>query len=75
MAGCGVPRRHHPRHPRTRGPFDAVVSVDFREHQALGLLVPTAMREKFFSDRERRAWGTASYSNYRRFQTSARIVP
>lgn len=55
--------------------FDAVVSVDFREHEALGLLVPTAMREKFFSGLERRAWGTASYSNYRRFQTSARIVP
>ena len=56
-------------------PFDAVVSVDFREHEALGLLVPTAMREKFFSDFERRAWGNASYTNYRRFQTSARILP
>ena len=55
--------------------FDAVVSVDFREHPALGLLVPTAMREKFFSDFDRRAWGNASYANYRRFQTSGRIVP
>jgi hypothetical protein len=33
------------------------------------------MREDFFSAPDRKAWGDATYSNYRRFQTSARIVP
>ena len=55
--------------------FDALVSVDFRENTGLGLMVPTTMREEFFAGPGRRAWGDASYSNYRRFQTSARIVP
>lgn len=56
-------------------PFDNLVSVSFREHESLGLLVPQAMREEFFAGEGRRAWSDASYSNYRRFQTSARILP
>jgi hypothetical protein len=56
-------------------PFDAVLSVDFTAHAELGLLVPTKMREEFFAGHDRRAWGEASYTNYRRFQTSARILP
>lgn len=56
-------------------PFDNVVSVTFVEHAALGLLVPNAMKEEFFAGEGRRAWGEASYTNYRRFQTSARILP
>ena len=56
-------------------PFDAVVAVDFNTHDSLGILVPVSMREEFFAGMRRRGAGDASYSNYRRFQTSARIVP
>lgn len=56
-------------------PFDVVVSVDFEAHAEFGLLVPAKMREEFFAGHDRRAWGEASYTNYRRFQTSGRIVP
>lgn len=56
-------------------PFDAVLSVDFAPHAEFGVLVPTKMREEFFAGHDRRAWGEASYKNYRRFQTSARILP
>ena len=55
--------------------FDHIVSVTFEENRALGLLVPARMREDFFSADDRKAWGEATYTNYRRFQTSARIVP
>ena len=40
-----------------------------------GLLVPATMHEVFFAGQNRKAHGDADYSNYRRFQTSARIVP
>jgi len=64
------------RDPRDNAlPFDAIVSVAFKEHVSLALLVPATMHEKFFSGVGRRAWGDATYTNYRRFQTSARIVP
>ncbi len=55
--------------------FDATVAVDFREDAKLGMLVPAAMQEAFFAGRARVGSGEAKYSNYRRFQTSARIVP
>jgi len=55
--------------------FDHIVSVTFEENRALGLLVPSRMREHFFSAADRKAWGDSTYTNYRRFQTSARIVP
>lgn len=55
--------------------FDHVVSVRFRDDRALGLLVPSRMHEDFLAGSDRKAWGDAVYSNYRRFQTSARIVP
>ncbi len=55
--------------------FDHIVSVTFQENRSLGLLVPAKMREDFFAGADRRAWGEAIYTNYRRFQTSARIVP
>ena len=57
------------------GAFDNVVAVRFKEHTELGLLVPDTMREEFFAGKGRRAWGEASYTNYRRFTTSARILP
>jgi hypothetical protein len=64
------------RDPRpARVVFDHVVSVTFQENRALGLLVPAKMHEDFFAGHDRKAWGDATYANYRRFQTSARIVP
>ena len=64
------------RDPRpARVVFDHVVSVTFQENRTLGLLVPAKMREDFFAGHDRKAWGDATYVDYRRFQTSARIVP
>ena len=56
-------------------PFDNVIRVDFRMDQKLGLLVPAEMKEEFFAGRFREGTGTARYTNYRQFKTSARIVP
>ena len=55
-------------------PFVAEIRVDFREDPKVGMLVPVEMNEKFFVD-QGTGEGTAKYTNYRRFQTSARIVP
>lgn len=55
--------------------FEHVVSVEFQLHRELGLLVPATMHEDFFAGDNRDAQGNATYRNYRRFQTSARIVP
>ncbi|MFA5911017.1 MAG: hypothetical protein WC815_19750 [Vicinamibacterales bacterium] len=55
--------------------FDAVVWVDFRPDQALGLLVPFEMKEEFYAGRFREGTGVAKYSKYRKFQSSGRIVP
>lgn len=54
--------------------FDHVVSVEFQNNQKLEMLVPVLMHEEFFAGANRRGWGDATYSNYRRFQTAARIV-
>lgn len=56
-------------------PFDAKIRVDFKDAAALGLLVPAEMEETFFVGRSSQGAGTAKYTNYRKFQTSARIVP
>jgi hypothetical protein len=55
--------------------FDALVWVDFKMDEKLGLLVPTEMKEEFFAGRFREGTGTARYTKYRRFQTGSRIVP
>ncbi len=56
--------------------FEPRVRVEFRDHAALGLLVPVEMREEFWSEAHRRGGvGEARYSDFRRFQTSARILP
>lgn len=55
-------------------PFDNLVRVEFSEHATLGLLVPAKMREEFVAGHSRVGWSDATYSNYRRFQTSGRIV-
>ena len=54
---------------------DPEIAVEFEEHKALGLLVPIRMDERFLVARSAAGKGRATYSNFRRFQTSARIVP
>ena len=56
-------------------PFVAEIRVDFRKDQKLGWLVPFEMSERFYVGRASTGSGTAKYSNYRRFETSARIIP
>lgn len=56
-------------------PFDAIILVDFRMDEKLGLLVPYEMKEEFFAGRFREGTGTARYSNYRQFRTAGRVVP
>jgi len=55
--------------------FSAVIRVEFKEVPALGLLAPSEMKETFFVERNREGTGSAKYTNYRRFETSARILP
>lgn len=51
------------------------LDVEFDDHKDLGLLVPVRMDERFPVYRSNAGRGRATYSNFRRFQTSARIVP
>ena len=55
--------------------FDNVIRVEFKPDEKLGMLVPTEMAETYFAGRFREGTGTARYSNYRQFRTTARIVP
>lgn len=55
--------------------FDAVIRVEFGADAQAGHLVPIEMQETFYVDRGRPGTGVAKYRNYRRFYTSARIVP
>jgi len=55
-------------------PENAIV-VEFKVNRRLGMLVPIRMREAFPVERPRLGTGVATYSNFRRFQTSARIIP
>ena len=56
-------------------PDDPEIAVEFEEHKTLGLLVPVRMDERFLIARSAAGKGRATYSNFRRFQTSARILP
>ena len=56
-------------------PDDPEIGVEFEAHKALGLLVPVRMDERFLIAGRGPGKGRATYSNFRRFQTSARIVP
>jgi hypothetical protein len=56
-------------------PYDNLIWVDFRADEKLGLLVPYEMKEDFFAGRFREGSGTARYTNYRQFRTTARILP
>ncbi len=49
------------------------IRVDFRADASLDMLVPERLEERFESDGE--GQGSAIYRNYRRFQTSGRLVP
>ena len=55
--------------------FEATVRVVFRHDQTLDLMVPVSMSEVFFNPPSSYGEGEAVYSNYRRFTTSARLVP
>ena len=48
--------------------------VEFAENKMLGLFVPIEMRETFPAGKPLRGTAVASYTNFRRFTTSARIV-
>ena len=62
-----------------RNPLEATVTVRYEYSPAVDLLVPVEMRELYdVSAREAEADGiraVATYSNFRRFQASARLVP
>lgn len=55
--------------------FVAEIRVEFKADEDLGMLVPAEMQEKFFVGANDAGDGVAKYSNFRRFQTTARIVP
>jgi hypothetical protein len=57
-----------------RAPQPPQLRVEFARNAQLGFLVPVEMRERFHTERGS-GEGTASYKNFRRFGTSARIVP
>lgn len=57
------------------GGFEAVVAVDFSHDAAVDLTVPTRMREEFFVAPLGRGTSEATYGSYRRFRTSARMLP
>lgn len=52
----------------------ATLRVDFDWHDTLKMLVPVRMRETFVSSRGNGV-GVARYSNFRRFEVAARLVP
>ncbi len=55
--------------------FTAVVAVEFQPDAGLGILVPAKMTERFFIPTRSEGESEATYSNYRRFMTSGRLVP
>lgn len=57
------------------GSFVAVVAVEFRHDATVDLTVPDRMTERFFIPPRGEGESEATYSNYRRFTTSGRLVP
>ena len=53
---------------------ESLLRVEFSEIKALGMFVPTEMREVFPAGKPLRGTSVAKYTNFRRFQTSGRIV-
>ena len=70
----GVPLQGLGARPIFEKPFESQCIVEFVEHRELGLLVPKSMNESFYVPGGS-GHGRATYSNFRRFSTSARIVP
>ena len=66
-------RTHDAQHGVSR--FEAVVSVEFARDATTGLTLPRRMREIFLIPPRGTGEGDAVYSNYRRFRTSARLLP
>jgi hypothetical protein len=56
------------------GDPEGFITVDYGRDPAIGAIVPVRMIESYRRD-QMRVDGEAAYANYRRFQTSARIVP
>ena len=54
-------------------PPQSAIVVDYGRAEGLGARVPLAMTERYRSDRGT-VTGRATYTNYRRFQTAARVV-
>jgi len=50
------------------------IEVDFRHDAGVGAWVPAEMRERYDNSWGEQTTGQATYSNYRRFQTSVRLV-
>lgn len=59
---------------RWRNPPESILRVSFTPHAALNMLVPDRMTERFPIGRQFGS-GEARYSDFRKFTTSARIVP
>lgn len=58
------------------GPKPTKIRVEFALEPKLQVIVPVELREEFgVANMANLGTGVAKYSNYRRFQTSARIVP
>jgi hypothetical protein len=55
--------------------YENSITVEFAANTALGLLTPVEMTEVFPVAFRRSGKSVAHYTNFRRFQTSARIVP
>jgi len=56
--------------------ISAFVMIDYRREASLDMLVPAKMQEVYAAGAPyERVNGVATYSNFRRFETSARIVP
>ena len=53
---------------------ESSLRVEFVEDRAVGIFVPSEMREEFPAEQSATGRSVARYSNYRRFQTGARIV-
>jgi hypothetical protein len=54
--------------------LEARIRVDFARDETLNLLVPMSLTEQFWIPRGR-GTGKARYTNFRRFSTTARIIP
>jgi len=56
-------------------PYEHLVRVEFKESSSFGMLLPLEMYEEFPVPWPSSGRANATYRNFRRFQTSARIVP